>query len=368
MTQTERLRSVDDLDVIVDCDVHLTERQEDILPYIGSPFAEMLERNPAGDDYGYLSSFYPSPGFLTPVHTGKVQSDTVRTAEQVKDGMEMLGTDRAVITPTQNLYLGCVQHDELAAALASAYNEFLLDRILEPESGLYGAILVAPQRPDLAAEEIDRLADESGIIAAFVPSGGVSPPLGHRRYDPIYDACERAGLPLMMHNAAGTMMMSFPLQFQGFSRYLSSHVPAHAMQHMTHLSSMLTHGVPVRYPDLEFVIQEAGLGWIPYLMRRFDHEYSAKREDAPLLEQPPSEYLRDQFYFTSQPVEGADDPEYIRSIVSLFGGESNLLFSSDYPHLDFDHSGALFNMLRGQLDDEALANIYGETATEVFDF
>ena len=361
-----RVESTEDIEPIVDCDVHLTERQSDFFPYLPEPFNEMLSRS-EGEDYGYLSQLYPSPGFLTPVVTGKVQSDTVRTADDVKNGMEMLGTDRSVVTPTQNLYLSCVQHDDLAAAMATGYNSWILDEILDPDEGLYGAAIVAPQKPDKAAEEIDDRADEDAITAAFIPSGGVHPPLGNEVYEPIYAAAEDNDLPVMMHNAAGTMIQNFPFQFSGFNRYLSTHVPAHAMQHMVNITDMITQGIPEAY-DIEFVVQEAGLGWVPYFTRRFDHEYSAKREDAPMLTKPPSEYIRDQFYFTSQPVEGTDDPQYIASIVKLMNGPETLMFSSDYPHLDFDHSDELLSMLRGKFSTAEIERIYGKTALEVFDF
>ncbi len=358
-------RAVADLDVVVDCDAHVTEHQDDLLPYLDEPFASVLATD-VEDSYGYISSFYPSAGFLTPVNTGKAEGKSVRSPAEVREGMALLDTDRVVLTPTQNLYLGCVQHPELAAALGHAYNEWLLDTMVAPDDGLYGACVVAPQRPEEAAAEIDDRAAEPGICAVFLPSGGVNPPLGKRQYDPIYEAAERADLPVMMHNAAGTMLLAFPNLFQGFDRYLSSHAPVHAMQHMTHLSSMLTKGTPERF-DIDFVVQEAGIGWIPYFMRRFDHEYRAKREDAPALTKLPSEYIRDQFYFTSQPVEGTGDPDYVASMVELMGPEQ-LLFSSDYPHLDFDHSSELFRVLRSRLGEEAARGVYGETAQAVFGF
>jgi predicted TIM-barrel fold metal-dependent hydrolase len=361
---SEAVRAVADLDTVVDCDAHVTEHQSDLLPYLPEPFASLLKTD-VENSYGYISSFYPSAGFLTPVNTGKADATSVKTPADVREGMALLDTDRVVLTPTQNLYLGCVQHPELAAALGHAYNDWLLDRVLDPGDGLTGACVVAPQRPEAAAEEIDDRADEDDVCAVFVPTGGVNPPLGNRRYDPIYEAAERADLPVMMHSAAGTMLLSFPNLFQGFDRYLSSHAPVHAMQHMVHLSSMLTKGVPERF-DLDFVVQEAGIGWIPYFERRFDHEYRAKREDAPLLDRLPSAYLRDQFYFTSQPVEGTGDPDYVASMIELLGAD-RLLFSSDYPHLDFDHSAELFRTLRARLGDDAARAVYGETALEVFD-
>lgn len=293
--------------------------------------------------------------------------NSVRSQEDIEAGKNLLETDHVVVTPTQNLYLGVVHHDDLAVAMAHAYNEWVLDEIYDPDDGILGPSLIAPHKPSKAAEEIDDRADEDGVIAIFIPSGGIYPLLGHEFYYPIYEAAEDAGLPIMLHNASGTQMMSFPEQFRWTNRYLSNHAHTHAMIHMSHLTDIITRGVPVRYPNTEFIFQEAGLGWVPYMKKRLDHEYSEKREDAPMLEKLPSQYINDQCYFTSQPVEGAKDPDYISSIVRLLGPD-NLMFSSDYPHLDFDHSTALFNALRNEFTDEEITRVYGETAERVFAF
>jgi len=359
-------KSLDRLETIVDCDFHLTERQEDFLPYLPEPWSKVFGRS-RGDDYGFLSSLYPSAGLVNPITTGKVQSESVRSTEEARDGMDLIQSDRVVVTPTLNLYLGCVRNEELAAALAHAYNEWIIDEILDPDDGIYGAAVVAPQLPAMAAEEIDERADEEAISAVFFPGGGISPLAGDSEYYPIYEAAEDNGLPIMMHNASGNMMKAFPKAFENLTRFLSAHTVAHPMIHMCNMTDMLTRGVPVRYPDLEFVIQEAGIGYVPYFMRRIDHEYHSKKEDAPMLEKEPSEYIRDNFYITSQPVEGTGDAEYVDQMVRLMGGEENLMFSSDYPHLDFDYTDELMNLLRS-FDDEEINNVYGQTALEVFDF
>ncbi|SEH42766.1 hypothetical protein SAMN05192561_101946 [Halopenitus malekzadehii] len=362
----DQVRSLDDLGTIVDTDFHLTERQEDIFPYLESPFDEMLT-SASGDDYGYLGRVYPATGMVYSVTMGKADSETVRTREDVLAGKEFIGWDAAIATPTQNLYLGAVHHDDLAAGLATAYNNWLLDEIVDTDEGIYGAAVVAPQKPVKAAEEVDRRADEDGIAAVMIPSGSVDPTLGNERYYPLYEACERAGLPIKMHNAGGTMMTRFPSTWKSMSRALPVHVTSHNMMHQTNLADMLTQGVPVRFPDLEFVVQESGLGWYPYFMRRMDHDYMGAKWDAPMLEKLPSEYLDDQFYLTSQPVEGADDPQYLNAVMRLFDGDENLMFSSDYPHFDFDDTDALLRILRSEFDGQALRNVYGETATEVYD-
>jgi predicted TIM-barrel fold metal-dependent hydrolase len=54
-------------------------------------------------------------------------------------------------------------------------------------------------------------------------------------------------------------------------------------------------------------------------------------------------------------------------MVRLMGVESNLMFSSDYPHLDFDYTDEMMKLLPS-FDNDELNNIYGRTALEVFDF
>lgn len=371
--ESGRLSSVADLSPVVDTDLHLTEQEENILPYLEEPFDELL----AVDDStggvqgqvegGYLGQLYPSAGHLTPTDTGQAESDEVRTPEDVERAMDLLGLDDAILTPGLNLRLGLVHHDELAGGFMTAYNNWLLDAILDEGRDYHGAMVVAPQKPELAAEEIDRRATEKGIKAVMIPGGGVHPPLGRRQYFPIYEAAQDVGLPVVIHNAATGILGNYPLQWRGTKRYIEVHVPYHPAEHMWHLSTMLTSGVPVRFPDLTFVLQESGIGWIPYFLHRYDNEYSKKTYDAPLLEGRPSDYIRRQFYFTSQPTEGLDDPEYLCNTIRMFGGAERLMFSSDYPHYDFDYTDSLLSVLRTEFEPDEIRNIYGSTATEVFD-
>lgn len=367
MSQTGTVKTLSQVETIIDTDFHLTERQSDVAPYLEELYGKLL--NVTGDDYGYHGDVFPSPGFVSPVTSGKVSSDTVRSADTVIEGMDELDIDRAIITPTLGLSLPVMHHDELAGAFATAYNSYIQDQFLDEEDRLYSAIIVAPQQPAEAAAEIDDRADDRGIVAALIPGSGVHPPLGAERYHPIYEACEDAGLPILLHNAASSWMQNYPFQARGFKRYLSVHSLSHPMDHMVNLTSLIVNGIPVQFPDLEFVLQEGGLGWIPFMMRRLDHEYRSKREDAPLLAEGPyempSEYILEHCYFTSQPLEGAYDPEYLSNVLDMFEAENNLMFSSDYPHLDFDHTREILTYFKGFGDSE-INNIFGGTAKEVF--
>ncbi len=359
--------ALSDLETVVDTDFHLTEYQEDILPYLDDPFDSLLNHGNK-EDMGFLSTVYPKHGMMGPVTIGKIQNPSVRTREDVVEGMDLIHNDRVIATPSLNLYLGCVHHHDLAAALARAYNEWLLDEIIDVDKGIYGAAVIAPQKPIKAAEEIKNRANEKGIVAVFVPSSFANPIFGDSSYDPMYEAAERADLPIMMHNAAGATMIRFPSIWQNLPRQLPIHVTSHSMMHMVNIADMLTQGVPEKFPDLDFVIQESGVGWIPYFTHRMDHDYRAAKWDAPMLTKKPSEYIDDQFYFTSQPVEGTDDPEYITNTARLFDAQKNLMFASDYPHFDFDNSDELIKALRSEFSSDELDNIYGKTAEQVYNF
>lgn len=365
MTTTTTDISLNDLDEIIDADFHLKEQLSDFVAYLEGPYAKTLKTREPGDHFG---GFYPSSGYFNASkQTGKVPNRPVRSSEGAVEGMDVVDVDKIVLTPTLNLLLGCVHHDELAAALASAYNDWLLDEFLSDQTDMFGTAVIAPQKPREAAAEIDDRASESGIVGIMMPSGGASPLLGHERYHPIYEACERADLPILMHNAGTCALQSFPTQVKGSSRYTTLHAAYHPSEHMFQLASILTNGVPVRFPDLRIVFQEAGIGWIPYFMRRYDNEYSARRIDAPMLEEDPSTYIRENMYFTSQPVEGIDDPEYLANTIHAFGGGQNLMFSTDYPHFDFDQADTLFRSIRSRLGKEEVQNIFYRTARTVFD-
>lgn len=131
------------------------------------------------------------------------------------------------------------------------------------------------------------------------------------------------------------------------------------------LTSLLVNGVPVKFPDLNFVFLESGISWIPMMMFRLNKEYSMRRSEAPLLEKSPEEYIRDSCYFSTQPLGEPNNPEHIRQIIDIVGVE-NLMFSSDYPHFDFDHPNELYTHLKLAFSEDELHQLLRDTPVEAF--
>ncbi|HSR23416.1 MAG TPA: amidohydrolase family protein, partial [Candidatus Eisenbacteria bacterium] len=84
---------------------------------------------------------------------------------------------------------------------------------------------------------------------------------------------------------------------------------------------------------------------------------------APLLKRLPSSYIRDMF-FTTQPFERLDDPAHMRAVFEMMSGETQLLYSSDYPHQDFDLPTLIWDL--PFLSDEAKRGILGGNAIRLF--
>ena len=49
--------------------------------------------------------------------------------------------------------------------------------------------------------------------------------------------------------------------------------------------------------------EEAGIAWVPYMMWRLDKYHQEYRRMVPFLEERPSDYMKRQMWFATQPVE-----------------------------------------------------------------
>jgi len=343
---------------VVDTDVHLSVPFDELAEYCEEPYRSITK--------------HPT---YTPVHRGgwnrymggKIESEkeNVRDADAL---YEKTCVEFGIDYPLINAFpvLNSVPEDDRAVALMSAYNDYLLDNYLDQYDEFLGLCTVATQDPEAAAEEIDRVGEEDSIEGLYLLNSGAQPPLGDPAYDVVYRAAADHDLHVAYHASAGApFAKDFPIHDTQFNRFLENHVLAHPWAHMTTMTSLLVNGVPEKFPDLNFSFLEAGYGWVPYMMFRLNKEYAMRRSEAPLLERTPEAYVRDRFYFSSQPVGEPNDPEHLQSLIDVVGPES-LMLSTDYPHWDFDHPDALGKHVTRFGDEETAERILSGTAIEAF--
>jgi hypothetical protein len=130
------------------------------------------------------------------------------------------------------------------------------------------------------------------------------------------------------------------------------------------LSSLVIEGVPEKFPRLKFVFIEGGFGWVPAITWRMDQHFERFRSEVPHLKRRPSEYVKQSFWFTTQPMEEPESAEHLRQVIEWIGID-RLLFSSDYPHWDFDDPRYAF---RTPLSEAERLQIFNTNARAVYRF
>ncbi|MGM0590427.1 MAG: amidohydrolase family protein [Halobacteriota archaeon] len=355
---------VDDLDYrVVDADAHYVESISDLVGYFPEPWDKRMELG------GYASERWMlrgSSGDRTVY--GRIQRDGVYAPgkdgmdpEVIPEVMDYLGVDASIQLSHQMLnFAGVTASDDRPVALANAYIDYMLEEVVDPDEGIYTMAVLPYQIPEAAVELIDRVKDERGIVGFMVVTPGTEPPFGHKRYEPIYEAAEDAGMPVNFHSGGSGLDESI---IKGYEKFIETHTLGFLFSNMAQITSVVIQGIPEKFPDLDIVFQESGLAYIPMLGARLDSEYRKRPSEAPLLEKPPSEYLQD-FYYSTQPLEDPPNQRYMEEIFNLCGGPSQLMYASDYPHWDFDPPSTISDL--PFLDDDDIEQVLSGTAEEVF--
>jgi predicted TIM-barrel fold metal-dependent hydrolase len=302
---------------------------------------------------------------------GAARNDVVRTdgtlesayVEGVQEHhLDVHGITYGILTGLWNICIALMPQRHLAAALASAYNDWLIDEWLEVEDRLRGSITVAPQLPQSAATEIDRVGHHPSMIQVCLPASSPELPYGSEFYDPIWEACVRNDLRVALH-VAGCGGLYGAANAAGWPRSYMEIRAQYPNVFEAQLISLVANGVFEKFPSLQVAFIEGGFAWVPSVMWRLDQTWRSMRFETPWLKRRPSDYIRDHVRFSTQPFEEPDDPEHILQLIDMMGSESLLMFASDFPHWDFDSPARAIPRVVG---DDLRRKILWENASEFY--
>ncbi len=319
----------------VDCDIHPIQRSlADLFPYMSARWVAHaksigphirqglsgMQAHPRMMAAGQRADAYPERG-------GPPGSDLALMQRQHLDNA---GVEIGMLV---SLSKGGMEerNTEYARVLSHAVNDWQIEAWVRPEPRLRAGIVVPQEDPEFAAKEIRARAGDPSFRQVIISPRSIEP-LGRQRYWPIYEAAEECGLPMGLHPAGNG---AHPSTGAGWPTYYMQEHYAFGANMQGNVVSMVFEGVFERFPKLKVALIESGFTWIPAICWRMDRHWERMRHEVPHLKRPPSEYVREHFWFATQPMEEPENPADLVDIIDWIGWD-RLLFSTDYPHWDYD--------------------------------
>lgn len=343
---------------VVDCDVHpVLESASQLLPYLDEYWHDQLVAQMAPT---YEPNYHP-PGSAIAQRSDVTVDENGRAATKVEnlvaDVFDDGHTDFAILNclyATQQIH-----QPRREQAHARALNQWIAEEWLAKDSRLRASIVVPVGTPEAAAAEIDYWAQDNRFVQVLLL--GQSELLYGRQINwPIWEAAERAGLPVAIH--IGGVFRQAPTSVGWPSTHLEWYV-GQTSNLEAQISSIVSEGVLQKFPNTKVVVTELGFNWLPAYMWKLDKVWKSYRPDFPWVDSPPSELIRRHFVFTTSPSDGAELPGQLDKTIDRMGSDNMLVYSSDYPHR---HVSGPRDIEVGTEDAGLLDRIYRQNAADLY--
>jgi predicted TIM-barrel fold metal-dependent hydrolase len=343
---------------LVDADVHnYPAGMQDFTPYLSHRWQQYVDQSgmkpPAASLYPKMYAAAARRDAWPP--TGhQPGSDPDFARQQLLDEWSI---DIGVLNPL--VAISSLHNRDLANALMRAVNEWTANDWCAADARWRGSICVNARDPVASAREIAHWAGDDRFVQVLLLVRSHAP-YGQREFRPIFRAAVEAGLPVGIHFGGGG---DVPITACGWPSYYIEDHTAMSQAFETQLVSLVCEGVFSEFADLKVVLIEGGFAWLPALLWRLDKNWRGLRAEVPWLSEPPGQIVRRQVRATTQPMEEPDDSRHLQQILDMIGVDEFLLFSTDYPHWDFD---APDRTLPTQLPEALRRRIFADNAVELY--
>ena len=219
---------------------------------------------------------------------------------------------------------------ELMLECVQAYNDFLVDWASADLNRLLPVMALPFWDVDASVKEIERSAAKGhrAVLFGSRPETFGQPVLAHKHWDPIWAATQEAGLSISFHIGGGDLSdIVDDKAGMGAKANFARGGSLALLDNQSCLANLIFGGVCARFPDLDFVSVESGVGWLSCVLEMFDWQWTNGdvAKEHPEYDLIPSEYFQRQiygsFWFEKQEVESA---------VNKY--PKNLMWETDYPH------------------------------------
>jgi predicted TIM-barrel fold metal-dependent hydrolase len=366
---------------VVDCDSHVMEPADLWVRYLEPKFRDRAIRVELRDGVEHLvigeesvlagmlaglgGAHRPRGDLFTPGRSYAYGCEPASYEPAARAGMlDDWGVDVGVLFPTIGILPFPTEDLALASAYCRAYNRWQRDFHTGAPGRVAPIATVNWRDVPGAVKELEACL-AAGFKGLFVPPeviDGRRP--GEACFDPIWRLVEEAGVPACLHVV---------VRFTGVTGIFASwHAtrPGSVFtfglgatgQLMPAMASLVTDLLFERFPRLKVVSVEAGCGYAAYLMDRLDEKADVLAAIAPAgMSLKPSDYVRRNCFFVAEPEERT-----IGAMLDLVG-EENILWGSDYPHIDSTlEAPKLIRRSVAGLSPQRQAAVLGENARKVF--
>jgi len=241
--------------------------------------------------------------------------------------MDAAGVDIAIVTLTSpNVYWGSPKTSLFASQ--SINNDMAEQQRRFPDRIRFMCSLPW-QHPKLAFAELKRACDELGAVGVMVLANIDGRSLTDKAFASIWKEIDRRALPVLVHPTAppGTKELDV-------IKYNLIASVGFMFDTTLAVSRMILDGFFDCYPKLKLIASHGG-GTLPYIAGRLDMCFDNMPACREKISAKPSSYLKRIYYdsvvFTQEALE----------LAVKVGGETNVLYGSDYPHNIGDMKGCL---------------------------
>ncbi len=287
-------------------------------------YRDLIARNGSSDiGFNSLMGYYlNNPSERTRLVSARLED----LGQQRIDDMDATGIDLQILSLTSP---GVQIFDaDTAVGLARSANDELAAAIAARPSRYAGLAAIAPQNPAAAAKELERGVRELKLKGAIINSHTSGEYLDDPKFWDIFAAAEALDVPVYIHPNTPSNAMIKPFMDRG----LDGAVFGFAVETGLHALRLVVSGVFDRFPKLKIVLGHLGEG-LPYWLFRIDFMHGAsvranRYASQPKLKRKASEYLRENFYYTTSGMAWTPPILYVQQVM----GVDRLMYAMDYPY------------------------------------
>ena len=405
---------------IIDCDAHFTEPPE--LWTARAP-ATMLDKVPVqrtvdGRTAWYLNEEVWSTTGGNTIQNGQnkiLGTHVVQPFEDV-DSSSYSVKDRLKLCDQMDIYAQILYPNGIGFAsnhifsiedlvqrkmILEIYNDFFVDVQEEGNNRLYPQAMLPIWDMEFTVTEMTRLIDKGirGFTLSDKPEMIGLPELWEPYYEPMWDIFNDSGAVANFHIGAGmsraemedirgsrdrqakvggeagasdgslrpipTKAPTYWSQF-GHQRRLAIHATQMYMSNVRIITNLCMSNLFDRYPKLNIVSAESGIGWIPFILEALEYQFDEMITESDELlstQRRPSEYFRDHLYVMFW-FEQSAPAKLIPEV-----GVNNVLVETDVPHPTclFPSTREHFERVLADVDPAVQRRVLQDNAAELYD-